>query len=348
MRILICDAQVPFVRGGAEILVESLRDELLARGHEVDVATVPYVWSRRLDLLRCALAWRLLDLREVENRRVDLLIATRFPSYLVKHPNKVVWLVHQLRQVYDLYGTDYSDFSSQPRDRRVAEMIRAMDRRTLLEARAVFTISRNTADRLDRFNGLRAEVLYPPPKLAPALRSGEFGDYVLAVGRLNRIKRFDLLVRALRHVETGVRCRIAGTGPELEPLRELAQRLGVEARLELLGGIEDRELLDLYAGCLAVFYAPYDEDYGLVTVEAFKAGKPVVTTGDSGGVLEFVRDGANGFVCPPDSPRAIAARLDALWRDRRAAARLGEAGRRAVADIGWDEVVRRLTQATSL
>src|SRR5262249_23418067 len=75
-------------------------------------------------------------------KRIDLVIATRFPSYLIKHPNKVVWLIHQLRQAYDLLGTRYSDFAaSQPRDARALEMIRAMDRRTLSEARAVYTIS---------------------------------------------------------------------------------------------------------------------------------------------------------------------------------------------------------------
>jgi glycosyltransferase involved in cell wall biosynthesis len=348
MRILLCGAQVPFARGGAEILLESLRDELAARGHEVDIATVPYVWSQRLDLLRASLAWRLLDLRAVAGRRVDLVVATRFPSYLVKHPNKVVWLVHQLRQVYDLHGTEYSDFAATPRDERVVEMVRAMDRRTLLEARALFTISRNTAERLDRHNGLRAEVLYPPPKLGAALRPGPFGDYVLGVGRLDRIKRFDLLVRALRHAESGVRARIAGAGPEAEALRALAERLGVAERVDFLGAVGDRELVDLYAGALAVFYAPYDEDYGYVTVEAFKAAKPVVTAADAGGVLEFVVDGVNGCVCPPDAPREIGARLDALHRDRDGASRLGRAGQAAVAAIGWDEVVRRLTGAVAL
>jgi glycosyltransferase involved in cell wall biosynthesis len=95
-------------------------------------------------------------------------------------------------------------------------------------------------------------------------------------------------------------------------------------------------------GALAVFYAPYDEDYGYVTVEAFKAGKPVLTAADSGGVLEFAADGRNGFICRPDSPRDLAARLDALYRDRDKAKALGERGQETVASIGWDAVVERL------
>jgi glycosyltransferase involved in cell wall biosynthesis len=147
----------------------------------------------------------------------------------------------------------------------------------------------------------------------------------------------------MRHVETPVRCRIGGTGPERQKLEELIERLGVRDRVDLLGWVADSDVPDLYANALAVFYAPYDEDYGYVTVEAFKAGKPVLTATDSGGVLEFVEEGRNGYVVPPDSPRDLAARIDDFWRDRDRACRMGDAGRQDVARIGWDEVVARLT-----
>jgi glycosyltransferase involved in cell wall biosynthesis len=310
----------------------------------VDVVTIPFQWPTRVDLLKSGLTWRMLDLREAGRQRIDLVIATRFPSYLVQHPNKVVWLVHQLRQVYDLLGTTYSDFhESDARDRAVLEMVRAMDRRTLSEARSVFTISRNIAERLQRHNQVSARVLYPPSKLSGKLRGGEPGDYVFSVGRLNTMKRFDLLVRALKHTDTPVRCRIAGTGSERDNLLALARRLGVADRLELLGWVDDPGVVDLYAGSLGVYYAPYDEDYGFVTAEAFEAGKPMVTTSDAGGVLELVEDGVNGYVCSPDSPRDIAARLDRLYRDRELARRLGAAGRTQVEDIGWDAVIAQLT-----
>lgn len=344
-RICICVNRVPFAYGGAEMLVESLRDELVARGHEVDVVALPFAWGTRTQLLKSALAWRLIDLNPagMADKKIDLVIATRFPSYVVKHPNKVVWLIHQMRQVYDLLGTGYSDFrEDEPRDRSVIEMIRAMDRRTLSEARAVYTISGNVTARLQRFNELSSTVLYPPPRLDRLYGPGDFGDYVFSVGRLDRLKRFDLLIKAMKHTETPVRCRIAGMGPERESLEALIDRLGVRGKVELLGWVEDRAAVDLYAGSLAVFYAPYDEDYGYVTVEGFKSGKPVITAADSGGVLEFVEDGKNGYVCPPDAPREIAARLDALYRDRELARKLGEAGRARVAGIGWDEVVSRL------
>ncbi len=345
LRIAICAAQVPFTRGGAEVLYESLRDELVRRGHDAEIVALPFNWSSRLAILRSALAWRLLELGNAAGRKIDLVIATRFPSYAVRHPRKVVWLIHQFRQIYDLAGTQYSDFGSRPGDAEVAAMLKRLDARTLGEARARFSISRNTAERLRDHNGLDAEPLYPPPKLGDRYRSAAFGHYVFTVGRLDAMKRFDLLIRALAHCRRPLRAVIAGEGPEREKLARLAAELGVAERVDFPGRIDDARLIDLYAGARAVFYAPHDEDYGYVTVEAFRSERPLVTTSDAGGVLEFARDGENAFVCAPNAVREIAARLDALDESDELAARFGRAGVRAVASIGWDQVVDALLGA---
>ncbi len=92
-RIAICAAQIPFVRGGAEVLYESLRDELVRRGHQAEIVSLPFNWSTRLNIVQSALAWRLVDLTSAAGAPIDLVIATRFPSYLVRHPRKVVWLI---------------------------------------------------------------------------------------------------------------------------------------------------------------------------------------------------------------------------------------------------------------
>ena len=342
-RILICGTQVPYSSGGAELLVDSLTSELDRRGFSVERILLPFAWQSREQILRSALAWRMLDLTEAGGRSVDLVITTRFPSYVVRHPNKVVWLIHQFRQVYELEGTRYSDFGDLPDDAEVIETIRRIDRRTLSEARRLCTISGNVAARLESFLGLDGETLYPPPALGERLRPGPFGDYVYSVGRLDEMKRFDLLLTALARSASELRLILAGEGPQRESLAARVAELGLEERVELVGWIDDERLIELYAGARAVYYAPYDEDYGYVTVEAFKAGKPVVTTEDAGGVLEFVRDGRNGFVCPAGSPGRIAAALDRLAEDAELAARLGRAGRERVAPIGWDRVVDRLT-----
>ncbi len=341
-RIAICAAQIPFIRGGAEVLYESLRDELVRRGHPTEIVSLPFNWSSRLNIIQSALAWRLVDLTSSAGEPIDLVIATRFPSYLVRHPRKVVWLIHQFRQIYDLKGTRYSDFGDRTEDGEIEKILRQFDQRGLGEARARYSISRNTAERLARFNRLDAEPLYPPPGLAGRYRSGDYGDYVFSAGRLDPMKRFDLLLRAVAAAKTPVRCVIAGEGPERENLAHLAAELGIEGRVELPGRVSDERLIELYAGALAVFYAPFDEDYGYVTVEAFKSRRPVLTTSDSGGVLEFVVDGVNGFICAPGAQREMGSRIDRLAADAALARRLGEAGEERVAEIHWDGVVERL------
>lgn len=340
-RILICAAQVPFVRGGAEYLVEGLRDALRERGHSVDVVALPYQWHPVERIPESALAWRMLDISHSNGQPVDLVIGTKFPSYMVRHPNKVLWLVHQHRQAYDWYGTPLSDFANTAPHRQVRDAILRMDRRAIGECRARFTISRNVSARLRRFNGLDSAPLYPPSRYAGRLRAGPYGDYILSASRLDRAKRLDLLLEAAALAGNGVRLVLAGTGPDRERLEGLAARLGLGERARFLGFVGDDELVELYAGARAVYYAPVDEDYGFATVEAFGAARPVVTTGDAGGVLEFVEDGASGLVCPPE-PAAIARALAALAADPALAERLGRAGRPRVAAITWDKVVSAL------
>ena len=109
---------------------------------------MPLIERERFDLIRSALAWRSLDLSEIGNRAVDAVIATRFPSYAVRHDNKIVWLIHQYRQVYDQFGTPYSDFTGSPEDLRTRETVAEIDRVGLGEARRVFANSANVAARL--------------------------------------------------------------------------------------------------------------------------------------------------------------------------------------------------------
>ena len=164
MRIVICTMQVPFVRGGAEVLVQSLQRELVARGHQADIVQLPLNWQSKAGLLRGYLMWRMLDLSAIEGQQVDMLIPTKFPSFVVQHSNKVTWLVQQLRQIYDLYGTKFSVYGHQEQDRPFQKMVQRADTQTLSESRRLFAISQTVADRLAHYNGLRAEVLYPPPK----------------------------------------------------------------------------------------------------------------------------------------------------------------------------------------
>ena len=117
--------------------------------------------------------------------------------------------------------------------------------------------------------------------------------------------------------------------------------MGDRVRMEI--AVSDDRLCQLYDEALSVYYGPFDEDYGYVTIEGFAAERPVVTLTDSGGPLEFVVDGETGLVCPPE-PKDIAAAFDRLFDDREAAARMGRAGNALVrAEVPrWPDVVARL------
>jgi glycosyltransferase involved in cell wall biosynthesis len=343
--VLVCAAQAPFVTGGAEILVRELTAHLSRRGFRTDVVSVPFHGHPPSEIVRQALAWRLLELRETTGQSPDLVIPTKFPSYLVRHPRKVTWLFHQHRDAYDLFGSELGALTDRPEDRTVRESIQAMDGAALGECQSLFTISHNVAARLARFNRLPGTPLHPPPRDAHRFHSGAFGDYLFYAGRLERIKRLDLALRALARSGSGARLRIAGTGSLEADLRRLAEELGIADRVDFLGFVPADELLDLYAECRAALSTPDDEDYGYVTVEAFLSRKPVITSTDAGGPLEFVEDGVNGWVTEP-GPEALADAVDRLWTLPEARLRdMGEEGHRRVAHINWDRVVDALTES---
>jgi glycosyltransferase involved in cell wall biosynthesis len=339
--ILVCEAQVPLVRGGAETHVRQLADRLRARGYAVDLVSVPFKWYPKEEILAHAAAWRLLDLGESNGAPVDLVIATKFPSYFARHPNKVAWLIHQYRAAYELCGTAYSDFAHVDLDVGLRRQIIDLDTAMLGECRRIFTNARNTASRLEKFNGLKAEPLYHPPRLADRLAGGRTGDYILSVGRLETVKRHDLALRAMAEARGPRRLVIVGEGTQETNLRRLAGELALGDRVAFEGAATDERLLELYAGALAVVYAPFDEDYGYVTLEAFLARKPVVTARDSGGTLEFVEDGTNGFVCDPD-PAALAGAFSRLADDPARARALGDAGFDRARLVTWDGVIEKL------
>lgn len=342
--VVVCAAQAPFVTGGAELLVRELASQLARRGFRVDVVALPFHAYPPSEVVRQALAWRLLELRHTDGRAPDLVIPTKFPSYLIAHPNKVAWLFHQYREAYDLFGTAHSRLTDSREDRALRNDVRTIDGAALGECRRLFAISRNVVDRLARFNALPATALYPPPPQLGRYRCDDYGDYLLWVGRLEAVKRPELAIRALAASGAGAHLKIAGTGPLEADMRRLVEVLGLGSRVEILGFVPDEDLLDLYAGCRGVLYAPVDEDYGYVPVEGFLSRRPAITTSDAGGPLEFVEDGRTGLVRPPDVP-ALAAAIDAVFAFPRARLReLGDEGHTRVAHINWDTVVEALAE----
>lgn len=345
MRIAICTGQIPFARGGAELLAQTLATQLRLRNHEVEIIQLPFRWYPKSEILKGYLAWRLINLDESEGHPIDCVIALKFPAFVIRHPHKITWLVQQFRQAYELFGTEYSHFDNSPEDTELRRAIWDIDTTALRESRPLYTISANVGLRLLRFNGLSSTPLYPPPPLDGQFRNDGYGDYIFTSCRLNRMKRLDHLIRAMSRVRTPVRCKIAGQGEELENLRRLAHQVGCAEKVEFLGFVDDQQLIALYADALGVYYAPLDEDYGFVTVEAMKSAKPVLTTSDSGGPLEFVTDGQTGFVTPADDIDMLALRIDQLYEDRTLAEHMGRNATHVVNGIAWDNTIRKLLGA---
>jgi glycosyltransferase involved in cell wall biosynthesis len=339
MRIAVCAPQVPFARGGAEIFADDLVAELRAREHQADLVTIPYKWYPGERVISQAFLWRLLDLEEADGRRIDLVIATKFPSYAVRHPNKVVWLLHQFRQAYELDRTELGQFGENAEDRAARRAVQRLDRVALGEARKLFATSRNVADRLERSTGLTAEVMPHPPQELP-YRTDGYEDFVLSVGRLDRAKRHDLLLEAAA-ADAALRCVIVGDGPDRARLEDVARSKGLDGRARFTGRVDEQQLADLYARCLAVYYAPVDEDFGMVPFEAFLAEKPVVTTTDAGGPLEVVSDRRTGLVCEP-SAAALAEACAWLRSHLDDAKAWGLAGKEIARRVSWDETIERL------
>src|SRR3954463_5098928 len=149
--------------------VDALIDQLRARRFEVEKVAIPFRPQPKSELLAQAAAWRLLDLSSSNGQPIDLLIATRFPTYFARHRRKVAWVIHQHRAAYELCGGPYSDFDHTEADVGLRARLVELDARMLAECRHVFANAQNTANRLAKFNGVEARALYHPPPLAGRL-----------------------------------------------------------------------------------------------------------------------------------------------------------------------------------
>jgi glycosyltransferase involved in cell wall biosynthesis len=344
--ILICTTQVPFTTGGAELHVEGLRRALIEAGYRAEIVALPFKWYPPSEIMRGAMAWRMLDLSASNGRPIDLVIGMKFPAYLVAHQRKVLWILHQHRSAYNLWGTQFDDLSTYPDGVRIREWIQHCDQRFIPEARKVFANSNTVKDRLEHYNNIESETLYHPPPLVHKLKTGETGDYIFYPSRLESQKRQELLIEAMRFVRTPVKAVFAGRSHDTKRYEGLIKQHGVGDRVTMRGFVSDEELVELYSNALAVGYLPFDEDYGYVTLEGMLSAKPVVVTQDGGGAAELIEHLENGMVVPPDA-RAIAEALDELYENRGNAISMGKRGREKLLamKLSWENVVAKIISA---
>lgn len=345
MRILVVNTQVPFVHGGAEYLSFYLKKNLERHGHQVEEVNIPFKWYPPIKILDHILAVRLLDLTETCGESVDLAIGLKFPSYFVKHPNKVIWMLHQHKLAYELWGTPFGDLNLTTEGTEVRDAIIKADNEYLPEAKRLFTISKNVADRLKKFNHLNANCIYHPPPNYERLYSDGYENYIFYPSRLTPIKRQHLAIEAMKYVRSNIRLVIAGSAETVDYeiyLRRLVEEYGLQEKVKLLGGITEEEKIKLYSNALAVLFIPYDEDYGYVTLEAFYSRKAVITCNDSGGPLEFVTHKETGMVCH-SLAEPIAEAIEYMANNPSQAATYGRNGHHVIADLSWDKAIETLT-----
>ena len=345
MKIALATIQTPFIHGGAEYLIHGLLLSLRNAGHLVERVSMPFRFGPDEQVSRSIEVWQSEDFTLLNGHQADQVICLQFPTYYLKHPVKAFWLLHQYRAVYDLWETPFTaefrkSFGAQSLRQRIIEA----DTKSLGECWPRFTIAANVSKRLQSYNNITSHPIYHPPYLANQFYSADAEAYVFAPSRLEEAKRQELLIRAMMYVQSPLVAIIAGEGGQDSRLRQLTHELKLENRIKFVGHVSDQEKMALYAHCLCVFFAPFDEDYGYVTLEAMLAAKPLVTCRDSGGPLEFVVHNETGFIVAPD-PREIANAFDLCSVNGKKAREMGgEAAKRyEEMDISWDNVVEKLT-----
>jgi len=342
MKIALVSSFVPFVYGGARNIVEWLEQSLLEHGHQVERVYLPHVDSPA-QLLTQMTAYRWVNLDAA-----DRVICFRPPAHVIEHSHKVLWFIHHIRVFYDLWNSPYRGFPDDAKHKALRDVLHSADTAALQEAKSIFTNSQIVGRRLKQFNGVDSEVLYPPLFHSERFKCQGFNDEVVYICRLEHHKRQHLLIDAMRHTQTPVRLRVCGSGSGHAYPRELQAAIdahGLQDKIVLENQwVTEERKVDLLSHCLAAAYLPLDEDsYGYPSLEACHSAKPVLTTTDSGGVLELVQHEHNGLVCAP-TPLAIAQSLDRFYEDRAGTQRMGATALASVDALGirWSRVLDRL------
>lgn len=346
MKIALLTTQIPFVKGGAEMHVDNLRKALVKHGHEVEIINIPFNDNPISRVEDHIVAMRLLNISESWAGKIDLAIGMKFPAYLIPHPNKVMWILHQHRQAYDLFDTEFSSIKSNAEGLRIKDIITNADVKYISEAKHVYANSGNVAARLKKYCGLDSTPLYHPCPDMDNFYCKESENYLLMPSRINKTKRQFLALRALSKTRSDVKLYIVGAADTAQVKEDLIRNIseyGLTDRVKYFDYVSQEEKIALYANCRGVVFIPKDEDYGYITLEAMASSKPVITAKDSGGPLEFVVDGENGYVCDPES-ESIAAAMDKLGQDQAGSISMGQKGKNKIQEmnISWDHVVKEL------
>jgi len=340
MKVLIVNNMAPFVWGGAEELATHLKRNLLAHGHTADVLRIPFQWQPVPKI-----PTQMLLVRGIELENVDRVIGLQFPAYLIRHPQKTLWVLHQYRQAYDLYDAGHTDLEEVD---GLRALIKSADEETFAECRQIFTNSEVTRRRLSHYNSVEAQVLMPPVNDPELFYEAPAEGYIFAGGRVNNMKRQRLLLEAFAMTTGRAKLVIAGPAEDesyAADLRTTIDRMGIADRVTLdIRFLPRGVYADYVRKASAVAYVPFDEDsLGYVAMEGVTARKPLLTTADSGGVLGLARDRETGWVAAPTAA-ALAEAMTSVFEDPARARTYGQAANELwrSMDISWPDTVSRL------
>lgn len=332
-------------RGGAENFYAGLVDGLNRSGHNAVQIDILADESTFEGILEAYCNCFYLDLNEY-----DLVISTKAPTYMVRHRNHISYLLHTMRVFYDMFDREFDNENKEREKQR--RLIHELDKYGLdpgrIKKHCVIgnTVAKRLKDADPFWEEIRFDVVYPAPADLP-YKSPERGEFVFLPGRLHRWKRIDLIIQAMKYVGSNIKLFISGEGEEYNNLISLVERLGLINRVEFLGKISDEELTRMYSKSIVVPFVPVDEDFGYVTIEAFKSKKPVITCSDSGEPSLIVQDGISGFIVEPDS-QMIAEKINYFIENPEEAKRMGENGCRSVEEITWENVIERIMMDPSI
>lgn len=331
------------MHGGAENLANYLVSHISQLGHQVRLLRIPFCYEPAARISGEMLACRMMEIEEA-----DLVIGLKFPAYLVPHPNKVLWLVHQYRQAYDMWDSGHTNIPDTLQGHALRSSIFEADRECFENVNDIFAISPVTQDRLKRYNGVDSKLLRTPLNGPEDFEPGDYGDYIFCGGRINAIKRQHLLIEAMRYTRSDTKLVIAGPADspaDAERLHRLVERFNLQSRVTLeIGFLPRQRIVELTTNSLAAAYLPIDEEsLGYVSMEANQAARAVLTVDDSGGILDLVSDDHTGWVRRPE-PKEIADAIDRAFANKNRTIDMGRHARQEwiKKEITWERTVERL------
>jgi glycosyltransferase involved in cell wall biosynthesis len=377
---IVGPSAVPFTIGGMEYLLWGLQDNINNLSeHKVELIKLPTKEDSFWNLIDSYKQFYNLDVSHF-----DMIITAKYPAWMVKHKNHVCYMAHRLRGLYDTYhfmnlpdepslDNAYIKKAIEYMEREDAnidglfsildevrinqkkipkshfdlpspflkKIITFFDNKSLENTKKFYAISKTVKNRKEYFPiNADVEVVYPPSAL-PYFQEGDY-EYLFTVSRLDNAKRIDLIIEAMKYVKADIKLKIAGTGPMEEELKKLAQN---DKRIEFIGFVNDEELIRYYSNSKGVIFIPYEEDYGLVTIEAMMSRKPVITTYDAGGVTEFVDDGITGFISKSNT-MSIGKSIEKLANlSLDEVKQMGNNAYNKVKDITWSNTVGKITRS---